>query len=59
MHIQPIWRWASEVAGVLLCVVVPKTEVWTMTQRRCGPTFEDADGSEMKRWKPGMQGADT
>ena len=58
MHIQ-LWLWGSQVAGVLLRVVVPKTEVWTMTQRRCGPTCEDADGSEMKRWKLGMQGADT
>ena len=58
MHIQPIWRWGSEVAGVLLCDGVPKTGVWTMTQRRCEPTCEDVDGSEMREWKPGVQGGD-
>jgi hypothetical protein len=29
-----------------------------MTQRRCEPTCGDAEGSEMRGWKPGMQGAD-
>ena len=50
MCIKPVWLWGSGVAGSLLWVGVPKIEMWTMTvtQRRCEPTCEDADGSEMK-----------
>jgi hypothetical protein len=71
IRVQPIcqWLWSSAVARVPLCVGVPKTEVWTMTHRRCEPTCDsedaDRDGSEImmpvtrRRWKPGMQGADS